>query len=68
MDVTLKFSMPDEKAELDNALRGTAAVGVLGELDEALRSALKYRDLDAETSQLLQNLRTLIHESGLLVY
>lgn len=62
MRATLEFSLPEEREELDHALKGTDAVAVLHAMDNYLRERLKYHELTDEVATVLQEVRTKLHE------
>lgn len=60
--VTMKFNLPEEETELNQAMHGTDAHYVLCELDQKLRNKLKHGDLTEEAHKELQELRDLLRE------
>lgn len=48
MTTTLTFSLPEESEELKDALDGSNIKSVIWELDQFLRSKIKYSDLSDE--------------------
>lgn len=60
--VVLTFKLPDEADEANAAQHGAAVVGILADLDNELRSLVKYHDGDTVGKQELERLRQLISE------
>ena len=60
--VTLRFNLPDEKAEFDAARLGRQMVAVLWEIDQRCRSLLKHGEPSGETGQLAEEIRQLIRD------
>ena len=60
MKATLTFTIPDEQAEFDAALRGREALTILHEIDQRLRSLLKYGSPTVEESRLAESIREMI--------
>jgi len=64
MKSTITFNLPQEQKELENALNGTKYRSILTDLDEMLRSKLKYDEtLTGEQEQIYQELRDSIQEA-----
>lgn len=64
MKSTLTFNLPQEQEELENALYGSKYKTILRDLDEMLRSKLKYDEtLTEEQEQIYQEIRDSIHEA-----
>ena len=63
MEAILKFNLPDEQPEFDNAVNGWKWFVVTWELDQHLRSQLKYNDeLTEEQYDALQEVRDKLWE------
>jgi len=63
MEAILKFNLPEEQTEFDNAVNGWKWSVVVWELDQHLRSQLKYNDkLTEEQYDALQEVRDKLHE------
>jgi hypothetical protein len=58
--VTLSFTLPEERSDLNAALYGQEALCVLFEIDNKCRSLLKYGTPSDETRQQVQEIRELI--------
>ena len=63
MKATLEFNLPDEQLEFDNAVNGWRWSSIVWELDQHLRSQIKYNDkLTEEQYKVLQEVRDKLHE------
>ena len=60
MIATLRFTLPDEQAEYDAARLGSEAMQVLWQIDQRLRSLMKYGAPCGETRILCDELRAMI--------
>lgn len=60
--MTLTFNLPDEADEANVAQHGAAVVGILADLDNELRSLVKYQNSDTVKMEELVRLRKLINE------
>lgn len=56
----------DDRSALERVLRADEAFRKLSEIDDKLRNVIKYEDRDESTITLLQEIRDLIHEDGLM--
>ena len=68
MTASLSFTLPEEKYEFDAAVQGEQWRGVVVELDEILRRALKGENhlLDYETTRFVRDrIAELMEESNL---
>jgi hypothetical protein len=69
MKAKLTFDLPEESHEWENALQGSKMRSTLWELDQWLRSKIKYEDLNDEQYQVYQgcrdHLRTLMIENNI---
>jgi hypothetical protein len=61
MTFTMVFNLPDEEAEMNWALTGGKAISVLWDLDQRMRSILKYEEHSEETDKVVQELRDLLN-------
>lgn len=72
MTATLRFTLPKEEHEFEAATQGQAVRGVLGELDNWLRSELKYGYPQAGRKNALQDtrdqLRRLLEDAGVRIW
>jgi hypothetical protein len=60
MIATLRFTLPDEQAEYDSARLGSEARQTLWQIDQRLRSLMKYGAPCGETRILCDELRAMI--------
>jgi hypothetical protein len=60
--VTLRYRLPDEQAEYNQARLGTEACGTLWDIDQRLRAILKHGDPSEETARLAEELRQMIRD------
>lgn len=58
----LEFSLPDEKPEFEQAVKGAHYDYALHELDQHLRARLKYEDLSEEVREALEKVREKLWE------
>jgi hypothetical protein len=58
--VTIQYRLPDEQAEYDAARLGSEAMQVLWQIDQRLRSLMKYGAPCGETRILCDELRAMI--------
>lgn len=58
--VTIRYSLPDEQGEYDAARLGSEAMQVLWQIDQRLRSLMKYGEPSGETSELAKEIRAMI--------
>jgi len=64
MKSTLTFELPKEQEELENALYGTKYKIILRDLDEMLRSKIKYDETLSESQeQIYQEIRDSLYEA-----
>ena len=59
---TLCFSLPAHASEMHLALHAGRLLSAILEIDQDARSAIKYRDLDDECSQILEQVRAVCGE------
>lgn len=71
MKATLEFNLPEEKHEFESAVKGGAAISVLWEFDQILRTRVKYEGWEdprltkaekAGIEELVEMLRTVLWE------
>ena len=60
--VTLRYRLPDEQHEFDQARLGSAACGCLWDIDQRLRSLLKHGDPSESEARLAEELRQMIRD------
>lgn len=61
--VTIEFNLPEEANEANAAQHGEKLISILAELDNEIRSLIKYQDGDTVEKTELERLRHLINES-----
>ena len=62
MKAALWFNLPEEDEDFVNAKNGSSYKSVLQDLDHALRSKLKYEDLEEARAKEVETIRELLHE------
>lgn len=63
MEATLKYNLPEEQTDFESAINGVKWSSLAWELDQYLRSQLKYNDrLSEEQHDVLQETRDKLHE------
>jgi len=63
MKVTIEFSLPEERDDMEYAIKGHDASAALAELDNDLRALIKYNtELSDEFIAGLQKARDLLHQ------
>jgi hypothetical protein len=67
---TLRFKLPQEQDEFEQAQNAHKYLGALQDFDSYLRSQLKYCELPDAEREILERLRTKLHEccSGFLLF
>lgn len=66
MKATLTFNLPDEQYEYEAANKGAKLLYIITEMDQHLRSILKYEDgLSMETYDKVQSIRDFLREKCL---
>ncbi len=60
--VTLEFSLPEEREEFDFADKGWQAHNIVEEMDNYLRSKIKYNDLSDVEQAVFQQVRAKLWE------
>ena len=72
MLAVLQFTLPEESEEFNEARKGSAYHCALLDMDNYLRSQLKYRDLSEEVAGALQDARNklieFLHERDITLY
>jgi hypothetical protein len=72
MKATLSFELPEEREEFEAATKGSAYKATLTDLDNYLRSRLKYEDLPEDVHDAIQKTRdkltSLCEENGTPIY
>lgn len=58
--VTLRYRLPEEQAEFDDARLGSEALQVLWQIDQRCRSLLKHGEPSGETGELAEEIRAMI--------
>lgn len=58
--ITLRYTLPDEQAEFDAARLGAEARSILWDIDQRLRSVLKYGEPSDEARRLAEEIRGMI--------
>jgi hypothetical protein len=62
MKATLKFKLPKDKFDYYRALNGSAALGIIHDFDEWLRSEIRYGEHDEEKHNTLEICRKELHK------
>lgn len=60
--VTLRFTLPDEQHEFDQARLGRSACGTLWDIDQRLRALLKHGDPSEAEARLAEEIRQMIRD------
>jgi molecular chaperone GrpE (heat shock protein) len=61
MKAILKFDLPEEQEEFNDAVNGNAFKAVIWELDQWMRSQLKHEDLPDDVHDKVQEIRDQLH-------
>jgi hypothetical protein len=61
MKAILKFDLPEEQEEFNDAVNGNAFKAVIWELDQYMRSQLKHGDLPDNVHEKVQEIRDQLH-------
>jgi molecular chaperone GrpE (heat shock protein) len=61
MKAILKFDLPEEQEEFNDAVNGNAFKAVIWELDQWMRSQLKHGDLPDDVHEKVQEIRDQLH-------
>lgn len=62
MKLTLEYTLPEENQDYEVAMNGSKYLGVLQELDNYLRSQLKYTQLTDEQFLVTEAIRSKLYE------
>ena len=62
MKATLEFNLPEDQREFDTANQSKDMLCIIGNLEDALRSYLKYGHEFKTPEEALQAIRTRLHE------
>ena len=62
MEAILKFNLPEEQNEFDNAVNGAKWSLVAWELDQYLRKKMKYGEISQEAYDAFEECRDKLHE------
>jgi hypothetical protein len=62
MKATLEFNLPDEQSEFESAVNGHLYKHVVWDIDNYLRSKLKYSDLTDTEYTIYDDIRTVLWE------
>lgn len=62
MKAILEYSLPEDREDLDLALRGAEYQAVIVELDTYLRNVLKHEEPPEQVATTMQDIRDKIHE------
>ena len=60
--VILKFDLPEEREEYENAYNGNKTVAIIEEMDNFLRGKLKYQELTDEQEKIYSEIREKLFE------
>ena len=64
MKVTISFVLPEEKYEAKCAMHGSELLGIIDDVDDELRSILKYNpDRFNHPVEALEHIRTFLHQA-----
>ena len=64
MKATLTFNLPEEQYEYDAANKGIKALAIIHELDDHLRSILKYEEtISQDTYDKVQSIRDFLRQT-----
>jgi len=63
MKAILEFNLPEDSCEFNSAKNGVEYQIILQELDEQMRTKLKYTELSKKEAILLESLRELLYNS-----
>ncbi len=62
MTFTMVFNLPEEESEMNDALEGGKAKGILFEFDQRLRQIVKYESHPEDVVKMVEELRTTLRE------
>ena len=63
MKALLEFNLPEDEAEFYCAIKGTAMLNVLWELQQELRKLYKYEELNQDEYKIVERLRNFLNDS-----
>ena len=63
MKATLEFNLPEDEAEFYCAIKGTAMLNVLWELQQELRKMYKYEELNKDEMLIVERMRNFLNDS-----
>ena len=63
MKATLEFNLPEDEAEFYCAIKGTAMLNVLWELQQELRKLYKYEELNKDEMLIVERMRNFLNDS-----
>ena len=63
MKATLEFNLPEDEAEFYCAIKGTAMLNVLWELQQELRKMYKYEELNKDETLIVERMRNFLNDS-----
>lgn len=61
MKATLKFNLPEDKHEWENAVHADAMFACLWDVQQELRRLWKYEELSEEQFKMVEQIRDLFH-------
>ena len=63
MKALLEFNLPEDEAEFYCAIKGTAMLNVLWELQQELRKLYKYEELNKDEMLIVERMRNFLNDS-----
>jgi len=63
MKAILEFNLPEDEAEHYCAIKGTAMLNVLWELQQELRKLYKYEELNEDEYKIVERMRNFLNDS-----
>ena len=63
MKAILEFNLPEDEAEFYCAIKGTAMLNVLWELQQELRKMYKYEELNKDEMLIVERMRNFLNDS-----
>lgn len=61
MKAVLKYNLPEDNYEFNNAINGTKLRGILEDVDTYLRNKLKYESLTEDQNDIYQDVRDYLY-------
>jgi hypothetical protein len=61
MKAILKYNLPEDQIEFNNAINGNKIKMLLEDLDNYLRNKLKYEQLTGDQNDAYQDVRSFLH-------